>query len=507
MEASKLADLVQLPASELAAQIATRRVSAKEAVTAHIERIQALDDRLRAVVVPLFDEALAEAERADATSPQGRPLHGVPITVKECYDVRGTASTLGVSARRSQRAERDAELVAKLRGAGAIVVGKTNVSQLLLFVEADNPLYGRTNNPWNLARSPAGSSGGEGAAVTAGYSALGLGTDIGGSIRIPAHACGVHSLKPTPGRLSLRGTGGEALYGRYAIADAAGLIARSVPDLRLGFSAVGMPLESVSLRGLRIGVYEDDGYFPASPAIQRAVREAGHILRLGGSSVEAFRVPDVHEALDIFYGLLTVDGGDGPRAFMEGSHYDVRIKDLMTLATMPNPLRLPVATMYRLRGQQRVAALIPTAGRRSEERVAALIARRDALRRRFLEATAGLDVLICPPCAVPAVTHGATRDLGPASVCYTLLYNTLAWPAGVVAATRVRADEEGKRHRRRDQVDDAARKVDEGSAGLPVGVQVAAQPGREDRILTVMAELETHFRQRPDYPATPVSLS
>ena len=500
-----MSDLVGLPASELAALIVARRVSAREAVAAHIERIQSLDDRIRAVVVPLFDEALAEAAKADATTPEGRPLHGVPVTVKECYDVRGTASTLGVDHRRNQRAENDAELVAKLRAAGAIVLGKTNVSQLLLYVEADNPVYGRTNNPWNLERSPGGSSGGEGAAVAAGYSALGLGTDIGGSVRVPAHFCGVHSLKPTPGRLSLRGTAGEAVYGHYAIADAAGLLGRTVRDLRLGFSSLGMPVAEVAIKGLRVGFYEDDRYFPASAAIRRAVREAAQLLS-AGCTVEPFQVPEVREALDVFYGLLTVDGGDGPKAFMGGSQYDARIKDLMTLATLANPLRAPVATLYRLRGQQRVAELVGVAGRQSADAAAKLVARRDALRQRFRESMKGLDVLIGPPCAVPAVTHGATRQLGPASVSYTLLFNALAWPAGVVAATRVRAGEQQGREPSRDEVYETARKVDQGSAGLPVGVQVIARPGREDLILAVMAELEASFRGGPDYPATPVSL-
>jgi fatty acid amide hydrolase len=190
---------------------------------------------------------------------------------------------------------------------------------------------------------------------------------------------------------------------------------------------------------------------------------------------------------------------------MGKSRYDPRIKDLMTLATLANPLRSPVAALYRLRGQQRVAALVGVAGRQSGDGATKLVARRDALRRRFLESMDGLDVLIGPPCAVPAVTHGATRQLGPASVSYTLLVNTLAWPAGVVAATRVRLDEQEGRSRSRDEVDEAARKVDQGSAGLPVGVQVIARPGREDLILAVMAELEARFRERPDYPATPVS--
>jgi fatty acid amide hydrolase len=147
------------------------------------------------------------------------------------------------------------------------------------------------------------------------------------------------------------------------------------------------------------------------------------------------------------------------------------------------------------------------AGKRSKSEAASLVARRDAYRRRFLASLADIDVLICPPCSVPAVTHGATRQLGPASVSYTLLYNLLGWPAGVVAATRVKVGEERGRPSSRDLMDDTARKVDEGSAGLPVGVQVASRPGREELVLAVMAALEGHFRKSGDYPLTPVTPS
>ena len=489
----------------MAGLIASGRVSATEAVKAHIARIEALDGKLHAVVVPLFEQALAEAAEADGGSAEGRPLHGVPVTVKECYHVRGTPSTVGLSAKRDHRAEKDAELVSRFRAAGAIVVAKTNVSQLLIYVEADNPIYGRTNNPWDLARTPGGSSGGEAAAVAAGYSSLGLGTDIGGSVRIPAHFCGVHSLKPTPDRLSLRGTEDEALFSRFAIPDAAGPLARSVTDLRLAMSALGSPVADAAVKGLRIGFYEDDGYFPASAATRRAVREASEALEAAGCRVERFTPPDVTVALSVFYALFTVDGGDGSKALMEGSTYDPRIKGYIRLASLANPLRPPVAALLRLCGQRRVAQIVRCAGRRSEADSAALVARRDAYRTRFLEALGELDVLVCPPCSLPAVTHGATKDLGPASGCYAMLFNLLAWPAGVVAATRVKPDEERGRPNSRDQVEETARKVDEGSAGLPVGVQVAARPGRDDLVLAVMAELEARFRERADYPMTPVT--
>ena len=501
------AALTDLSASELARLIAVRQVSATEAVKAHIRRIEELDGRVNAVVVPMFEEALSEAAKADGMSAQGRPLHGVPVTVKECFHVKGTASTIGLDSKRDHRANEDAELVPRLKAAGAIVVAKTNVPQLLIYVEADNPLYGRTNNPWNLARSPGGSSGGEGAAVAAGYGALGLGTDIGGSVRIPAHFCGVQSLKPTPGKLSLRGTEDELQFSHIAIADAAGPLARTVADLRLAMSVLGAAVTETSVKGLRVGFYVDDGYFPASAAVRRAVDEAGRALDAAGCSVKEFSPPDILEALRVFYGLFTADGAELFKSLMKGSKYDERIKDLMTLGTLPNLLRPAVASLYGMRGQRRVAQLVGWAGKRSKNEAAALVARRDVYRQRFLAALGDIDVLICPPCSVPAVTHGATRQMGPASVCYTILYNLLGWPAGVVSATRVKVGEEKGRATSRDLVEDTARKVDEGSAGLPVGVQVASKPGREDLVLAVMSVLEGHFRGGADYPITPVTPS
>src|ERR1700674_2975163 len=444
------AELTDLSATELAHSIASRQVSSTEAVRAHIRRIEELDGRIHAVVVPLFEEALAEAAKADGGSAEGRPLHGVPVTVKECFHVKGTASTIGLETKRNHRADEDAELVTRLRAAGAIVLAKTNVPQMLIYVEADNPVYGRTNNPWNLERSPGGSSGGEGAALAAGYGALGLGIDVGGSVRIPAHVCGLASLKPTPDKLSLRGTEDEHLLSHIAIPDAAGPLARNVADLRLAMTALGSPVPDIAASGLRVGFYTDDGYFPASAAIRRAVQEAAKALEASGCRVTEFRPPEVVESLRIFYGLFTFDGAAKFKTLMKGSTYDPRIKDLMTLGPPATPLRPPVAALYRMRGQRRVAQLVGWAGKRSVPETAGLVADRDAYRQRLLQAMGDIDVLICPPASVPAVTHGATKELGPASACYTILYNLLAWPAGVVAATKVKPEEETGRRNSRD---------------------------------------------------------
>src|SRR5262245_35155082 len=280
--------LTSLSASELARRITAGYLSSQEVVEAHIRRIEAVNPRLNAVVVPLFEQARAEASRADRLREQGTllgPLHGVPITLKEQFMVSGTPTTVGLLSYKSKVMGQEGPLVRRLRQAGAIVLGKTNVSQLLLSLSGscENPVYGRTNNPWDLARTPGGSSGGEAAIIAAGGSPLGLGGDNGGSIRIPAHFCGLYSLLPTARRLTNLDTAPYAeVAGQEATIAQPCPIARSAQDLRLAMSILAAPglnaldpsvpqipwpSSVVSLAGLRIGVFTDNGVFSAAPAV------------------------------------------------------------------------------------------------------------------------------------------------------------------------------------------------------------------------------------------------
>lgn len=488
------ARITELGAAALARAIAAGELTAKEAVDAYVSRAEAVNPAINAIVVPLFEQAREEARRADGVPASARgPLHGVPVTVKECFDVKGTPTTVGVVARSGHRADRDAPLVARLREAGAIVLGKTNVSQLLMFVETDNPVYGTTRHPRSPLRSSGGSSGGEGAIVAARGSALGLGTDIGGSVRVPAHCCGVHSIKPTPGRLRVDGTV-PILPSRLtdAIPDSGGLLARSVGDLRLALRILSPVEEAPAARGLRIGFYVDDGYFTASAAIRRAVTEAASQLVEAGYRVQPFVPPDVQEAMALFYGIFGADRGATWRTLLDGGPVDPRIADLVSLTGMPNALRPVVGAVMNVAGQPRLARALRTVCRPDDAHLVALTVRLARYRERFAEAmrTAGVDVLLCPPCGVPAFLHGTTKDLGPASVNYTSLFNVLAYPAGVVTTSTVRAGETNGRPRTREKMAEAARRIDEGSEDLPVGVQVASLPGRDGDVLAVMEALD-----------------
>jgi fatty acid amide hydrolase len=517
-------DAIYRGACELADLIRRGDISSREVVEQHIARVEAVDRRLNALVVPLFAEAREEATAADAAVARRDvlgPLHGIPMTIKESFLVRGAPSTWGIPSRRTHRAASDGPLVARLRAAGAIFLGVTNVPQFLFAHESDNPVYGRTNNPWDLGRSPGGSSGGEAALIAAGGSPLGLGNDIGGSVRVPAHFCGIHALKPTAGRLTNLDHPVELWpRGQEAVVNQAGPLARSVADLALAMEVLAgrdqtaidpsiAPVPwpdgtSTPLRGLRVGVYDDDGFFPAAPALRRAVREAAAAIEARGATVEEWRPPDVAHAMGLYFGLLAAEGTAPMRRMLAGARPDPLVADLFRASELPAPLRPVMAFVLRRLGQRRLAEVVDRVRPLSTADYLELIDARTRYRKRFVDdlAALGVDVLVCPAFASAAIPHGVGRYV-PTAASYSMLFNLLGFPAGVVAATRVRPNEETDRPASRDRVERAVRDSERGTAGLPVGVQVVARPWREDLVLAVMSQLEDHFRALPDYPARP----
>ncbi|HEX7926048.1 MAG TPA: amidase family protein, partial [bacterium] len=332
--------LWHLGATELAQRIANGEVTAAEAVEAHIARIEAVNPALNAVVVKRYAEARTEAQAADrkraAREPLG-PLHGVPVTVKECLDVTGTPSTFGITLRKAHRAEADDPYVARLRAAGAIVLGKTNVAQLLAYIESDNPVYGLTRNPWDGERTPGGSSGGQAAIIAAGGSPLGLGTDIGGSNRVPAAFCGIVGIKPTTGRMPDLGRGSFPL-GQRGVISQVGVFARTVEDVALGLRVAATPLNGpamplgdpaqVDLTGLKVHVMAEDGAFPASAAYGRAVRQASEALLRRGARIVFAHPPSAAQSIGFLYAQLSADGMFHMRKLLGRSPRDFRIKQL-----------------------------------------------------------------------------------------------------------------------------------------------------------------------------------
>lgn len=496
-------------ATELARLIRRGELSASEVVDAHIRRIEAVNPTLNAVVVPLFDAARRAAQAADEAAARGQwqgPLHGVPVTIKEMFDVAGTPTTAGMTGRAKQLATADADAVARLRKAGAIVLGKTNVPLAGATASADNPLYGRTKNPWSLDRSTGGSSGGEVAIIAALGSPWGLGSDGGGSIRQPAHSCGVCGFKPTARRLSFHGHWSTPNFLPEWVQP--GPIARCVEDLALALDVLSDPavgshewartplpmtdFRSLPVAGLRIGYYTQLTWLRPAPAIIRAVEESARKLAAAGAIIEPFDPPHVDEAMRIYFGLFYAEGLRSLRRQLRGSVLNRDVRDLVRFAKLPSLVRPLAATATAWLGQRGVSETLRYVRRSSlsAAEYLALVDAQRAYRERFAAAwdAAQLDALICPPSPMPAFPHG--EFYGNFSMIYTSLYNLLGLPAGVVPVTRVRPDEETGAPRGRDVVERCFARTEQGSAGLPVGVQVVSRWWRDEVALAVMHRVQ-----------------
>ena len=309
----------------MAEQIRKKKISPVELVEAHLAQIEKLNPKLNAFVQVDAERALRAAQDTEMAVMQGkplRPLHGVPISIKSSLEVVGMRCESGTRLRAGFVAAQDAPLVTRLKNAGAIVLGVTNTPELLMAWETDNLLYGRTNNPWDLARTPGGSSGGEAAAIAAGMSAGGVGSDGGGSIRVPAHFSGICGLKPTPGRIPATGHF-PVSAGPFALIGVVGPMAHTVADLKAlvevmqgpddgDTCAAPVPLRwptEQEARKLRVGYFEDDGRTPVTPETRAAVRTAAEALRSAGFQVERFQPEGLEEARQLWWKFFAVGGG------------------------------------------------------------------------------------------------------------------------------------------------------------------------------------------------------
>lgn len=389
-------------ATALAAGLAAGRLSAREATERAIAEIQSRGQALNAVVVRDFERARQAADDADRRLSEGAraPLLGVPVTIKESFDVAGLPTSWGLEAFRGAIATEDAVVVARLRAAGAIILGKTNVSEGLAGWNADNPVYGRTDNPVMPGHTPGGSSSGAAAALAAGLSFLDIGSDLGGSIRGPAHFCGIFGHNSTAGLLPLRG---HVLAGRKARLDmsAPGPMARSARDLEQALLVMAGPDadEGIALRlqlprprhdevsGYRVLVLTDHPMVPTDPEVQAAIEQCAADLAQRGASVRSAHglIPDMEASTRIYMNLLgsalglgqSRDDAERVRAQVEALDPDDRSIAAMRLrATIISHADWLVANESRVK-----------------------------LRWAWRELFADYDVVICPPTSVAALTH------------------------------------------------------------------------------------------------------
>lgn len=464
-----MSDIAFASATDLARKIGAREIGCLELADHFIARIARYDGALNAVVVRDFERARAEARRLDGLADAVGPLHGVPITLKESFDVAGLPTTWGHPDRRAVPVARDALAVERLKAAGAVVLGKTNVPVSLADWQSFNPVYGSTNNPWDLARSPGGSSGGSAAAMAAGLSGLEMGSDIGGSIRQPAHCCGVYGHKPTWGLMPPRG---HSLAGAAAMTDISciGPLARSADDLALALDLVGRPdpLDTAlgfalppgpgSLRGLRVAVWAQSPVCPTDPEIVGQLGELARFLEGEGATVGHARKPafDEGEAFAVYVQLL-VAAMSGRASSEELARARARIAALDPAA-------------------QDVWALFERAADLDHRTWLALNERRHRLRQTFGAFLRDWDVLICPTFGLPALIHqqeGDTRDRTLTVAGETIPYNLQTFWPGVIGGFHLPA---------------TAVPLGLSSAGLPLGCQIVG-PLYGDRITIAVARL------------------
>lgn len=460
-------DVVFLPAVVMAEQVRKKKISPVELVDAHLRQIERLNPKLNAFVQVDTERARRAAQEAEIAVMHEKalgPLHGVPISIKSSLAVAGMLCESGTRLRAGFVPAQDAPLVARLRAAGAIVLGVTNTPELLMAWETDNLLYGRTNSPWDLERTPGGSSGGEAAAIASGMSAGGVGSDGGGSIRVPAHFSGICGLKPTPGRIPATGHY-PVSAGPFALIGVVGPMARTVVDLKVLFEvmqgpdagdtcAAPVPLRWPSedeTRKLRVGYFEDDGRTPVTPETRAAVRTAARALRSAGFQVEPFQPEGLEEARQLWHKFFVVAGGMLLRPMFKGRESD--------LSPMLKQFLEWSAGESALTGETLLEVWI----------------RRDELRSRFLRQMERYPILLCPAAAIPAFRHGerSWRIEGKTvhyldAWSYTEFFNLLGNPAVVVPAGR-------------------------SPEGLPIGVQIVGRPWEEERALSVAAALEKQF--------------
>ena len=460
-------DIFYSSLTEMAEGVRASKISPVELTEAHLSRIHELNPRLNAFVTVDSEHACDQARSAEAAlslnekSKSLGSLHGVPISIKSSIDVAGLPCECGSNLRKGRIPSEDAPLVSRLRAAGAVILGNTNVPEFLMAYETDNLLYGRTNNPWDLSRTPGGSSGGEAAAIASGCSAGGVGSDGGGSIRIPAHYTGICGLKPTPGRIPSTGHF-PASAGPFAHLGVVGPMARTVRDVERLFEVMAGPdpgdpasapvrlrrWSEQEIRQLGVAYFVDEEDTPVTPGTAAAVRTAAEALRCQGFRVTEWRPPNLDRVWQLWWNLF---GRAGQMAFaptIEGREEE--------LSPILRAFRAKVAETPPLTTQDLLNTLLA----------------RDVLRGNLLAKMEEFPILLCPVCAVPAFRHGEREWSVQGrtveylkAMSYSQWFNLLGNPAAVAPVGR-------------------------SPEGLPIGVQVVGRPWEEEAVLAVAAKME-----------------
>jgi Asp-tRNA(Asn)/Glu-tRNA(Gln) amidotransferase A subunit family amidase len=449
--------------AEIVAGIREKKFSPVEVVQAHLERVAEVQPKLNAFVHLYAEGALKQARAAEAAVMRGDavgPLHGVPLTIKSCIDAAGWSVPAGSLLRKDYVAQGDAPLVARLRAAGANILGNTNTPEYLMAYETDNSLSGKTSNSWDLERSAGGSSGGEAAAIASGCSAGGVGSDGGGSIRVPAHFCGICGLKPTPGRIPATGHYPEG-GGAFGWIGVVGPMARTVADVRALFEvmagqdagdALSAPVLVRAAKGedvmkMRIGILESDALGKATPETSAAVERASKILSEQGFAVEKKELTGLDRAIEVWWYFFGPVIADLIRKGAVGHEEELSpmLREYVELATADTTLTYD--------------GFLSACGER------------DRLRAGIVRQMEDLTILLSPVSAGPAFRHGegnwrsGDKENYRDTMRFSQWLNLAGFPGVAVPVGKSRE-------------------------GLPIGVQVIGRPYEEELILAVAEAIE-----------------
>jgi len=463
-----MSELVLASAGQQLELVRVGKASVLELAEAHIRQIERLNPVINALVDFDAERVREQARALDARKDSRGVLHGLPMTIKSSISTAGYLCEIGSTIHRGDVSTEDAAAVASLRAAGAVILGTSNCPEFLMAYETDNLLHGRTNNPYDLERSPGGSSGGEAAAIAACMSAGGLGSDSGGSVRLPAHFTGICALKPTPGRVPGRGHLPPCV-GPFSILGAIGPMARSIADVTLLFEAISgydatdpisTPVafrkrELADLKEMRIGYFEDDGLVGVTRETRNALHDSAAALRDAGFRVEPFRPRTLELLRKLWWKFFVQCGAMFYQPAIRGKESQLSpiFREFLSIAEKDGPLG-------------------------SAELLDAW-AELDLLRGKTLIEMESYPILLCPVASVPAFRHGERSWVIDSqrvdyldAMRFTQWFNALAAPAAVVPVGRL-------------------------PEGLPIGVQIVARPYEDEIALAVADIVDKAFGYRP----------
>ncbi|XP_061859303.1 vitamin D3 hydroxylase-associated protein isoform X2 [Colius striatus] len=505
--------ILSLPLLELTRRLQEGSLSPKTVLYTYLEKALEVTKQTNCLqhFIPECEEQLQEIQEQREKG----LLYGIPVSIKDHIGYKGHLSTCGLVQCLGTVVQEDSVLVKVLKTQGAIPFAVTNVPQSLFNYDCSNPIFGQTLNPLNPQKSPGGSSGGEGALIAGGGSILGIGSDIGGSIRLPSSFCGLCGLKPTAQRLSLSGASGP-FSGILAVPCALGPMARDVDSLALCMKALlcqemfqldptvpPIPFNEEVYSGraaLRVGYYDTDGYFPLPPGVRRGLRDTAAALRQAGHQLVPFSPPRIHYVMnELFLKTFFADGG---HAWLDmlGDIVDPSLKSQVNFCKIPRLGKKLLALILKPLFPRLAEYLSALSGMRSVKEMWNHQHQIQAYRAEFIARwrQLRLDVLLCPVLG-PAFTTGYPGRLLTA-VSSTMLYNVLNFPAGVVPVSTVtEADEEELKLYRGccdDPWDHTLKQAVTGAVGLPVAVQCVALPWQDELCLRFMKEVETLSREK-----------